>query len=221
LIDQIDKTAIAATDVVAIESNRDATLPLILDQDEWWEPANQAAESFPMNHFLSISFREDHHGCRPEQLAMEAGEPQSLRGESAAAGPAILQSNLKLADGRISGTLTNNSTATMTDIRIEAANGSCRVNRTALDPGAQMDVDAPLSSDRIPPSGLPADAADIAPDRTDRIQALLKSGGWASVECQMPDAASVPVCKDVAPIEHWQLLRAVVPLAELTRPGKK
>jgi hypothetical protein len=214
LIDQIDKTAMAATDVVAIESNRNVTLPLILDQDEWWEPANQAAESFPKNHFLNISFREDHHGCRPEQLAMKAGEPQSLRGESAVTGPAILQSNLKLADGRISGTLTNNSTATMTDIRIEAANGSCRVNRTALDPGAQMDVDAPLSSDRIPPSGLPADAADIAPDRTDRILALLKSGGWASVECQMPDAASVPVCQDVAPIQHLQLLRAVVPLAD-------
>jgi hypothetical protein len=212
LIDQIDKTTAAATDVVAIESDRNATLPLILDQDEWWEPANQAAESFPMNHFLSISFREDHNGCRPEQLALKAGEPQSLRGESAAPGPALLQSNLKLANGRISGTLTNKSAAAMTDIRIKTANGSSRISGASLDPGAVIDLDIPLSTDPIPPGGLPADAPDIAPDRTDRIAALLATGDWACVECQIPDAPVPPVCKDVSAVQHWQLLRATVAL---------
>jgi len=214
LIDQIDNAPVAATDVVAVESNRDLTLPLALEENEWWEPANQAAESFPLNHFLSISFREDHHGCRPQQLMLKAGEPQSLRGESIPAGPELLEANLKLANGRISGTLSNKSAAAMTDIRIKTANGSCRISRASLDPGAVIDVDIPLSADPIPPGGLPADAADIAPDRTDRIEVLIKSGGWALIECQMPDAAPVPVCKDIAPIQHWQLLRAVVPLAD-------
>jgi hypothetical protein len=213
LIDQIDSTAVAATDIVVIESNRDATLTLSLDQNEWWEPANQAAQSFPINHFLSISFREDHHGCRPEQLALKAGEPQSLRGESSAASPAILEAILKLANGRVSGTLKNKSTEPMSDVRIETRSGSCRISGS-LAAGATIDVSEPLSTQNRAPMDIPADAADIAPDRTDRIQALLESGHWACVECQMPHAASVPVCKDISPVGHWQLLRDMAPLSE-------
>jgi hypothetical protein len=80
--------------------------------------------------------------------------------------------------------------------------------------GATIDVNEPLSTRNMAPMDLPADAADIAPDRTDRIQALLESGHWACVECQMPNAASVPVCKDISPVGHWQLLRAMAPLSE-------
>jgi hypothetical protein len=212
LVDQIDNSALARTDVVAVQSDRDVTLPLALDSDEWWEPANQAAESFPANYFVNISFLEDRHGCRPEQLALRPFEPQSLRGESALVGPALMESNLKLAGGRISGTLTNKSSAAMSDICIETSAGSCRLSRPALAAGATMAVHEPLSAAPLPPRDLPEDAWDIAPDRTDRIAALLATGSWAIVLCQMPDVTAPPVCKDVSPIQHWQMLRATMAL---------
>jgi hypothetical protein len=211
LVDQIDNAAVARTDIVAIESNRDVTLPLDLNPNEWWEPANQAAESFPANYFVSISFREDHHGCRPEQLALEAHQAQSLRGESAVIGPGLLEANLKVAAGRIGGTLTNKSAAAMTDISIETAGGNCHLGQP-LAAGATVQVDEKLSAAAAIPGDLPGDAGDIAPDRTDRIAALLSTRNWATVQCQMPDAPAPPVCKDVSPIQHWEMLRATMAL---------
>jgi hypothetical protein len=211
LVDQVDNSAVARTDIVAIESNRDVTLPLDLDANEWWEPANQAAESFPANYFVNISFREDHHGCRPEQLALEAHQPQSLRGESAVIGPALLEANLKVTAGRIGGTLTNKSAAAMTDIEIQTAGGNCQLEKP-LGAGATVQVDQKLTAAALKPGDLPGDAGDIAPDRTDRIDAMVKSGDWACIACQMPEAEAVAVSKGVSAVQHWEMVRAVVGL---------
>jgi hypothetical protein len=214
IIDQVDGLPIAATDLIAVESNRDEKLPLSLEDHEWWEPANQAAMTFSRDRFLDMDFHEDIHGCYPRELSLTAGEAQSLRGESSVAGSALLDGDLSLqkdATGktRITGTLTNRSAAPMTDIQIATSAGNCLIAQPSLAAGASLKLDEPLSSQPIAFNALPPDVLDVSSDRNDREAALIGSGR-ACVYCQMPDISGVKVLDGVEPQMHWQLMRAVV-----------
>jgi hypothetical protein len=108
------------------------------------------------------------------------------------------------------GKLTNKSSTAMTDIQIETAAGNVRLAQ-ALAAGATVDLDQAVGGEGISPFGLPEDVGDVAPERADRIEELVKSG-QACLVCQMPDAADVNV--GVGVDVHRQILRAVFPLAK-------
>ena len=98
----------------------------------------------------------------------------------------------------------------MTDIHILTASGNFEIGQS-LAAGATVDLDQLPTSDPISFSDLPADVTDLSPERTDRIDELVKSG-QAEVLCQMPDAMDVKVGPD--PRSHRQILRAVLPISK-------
>jgi len=215
LVDQADDSIVAATDVIAVNADEPERVGLSLDRNEWWEPANQAAREFGSNRFVDANCRQDKTGCRPEWVRLNGNEAQAWHGEAANLGPALLHAELVLRDNNagtvhLTGRLSNQSRAVMSDIQIVTARGNFRLAQP-LAAGATIDLDEAASAEPISLSGLPEDAGDVAPERADRIEELVKSG-QAGVICQMPDAADVNV--GVGAQVHWQILRAVFPLAK-------
>jgi hypothetical protein len=96
IVDQVDDSILAATDIVAVRSERSQSVRMSLDEDEWWEPANQAARSFDPGRFVDAVCREDRSGCRPERIQLTGGEAQSWHGEAAFAQPGWLRAKLTL-----------------------------------------------------------------------------------------------------------------------------
>jgi hypothetical protein len=215
LVDQIDDSAVAATDIVTLNSTHPMLLPLSLDKNEWWEPANQAARLFSPDRFVDATCHQDKTGSRPEWVYLNGIEPQSWHGEAANLGPGLLRAELRLqqhADKSIHliGKLTNVATTTMTDIHILTASGNFEIGQPVA-AGATADLDQLLNSDPISFAELPADVIDLSPERADRIDELVKSGR-AEVLCEMSDAKDVKVGLDAQ--AHWQILRAVLPIAK-------
>ncbi|MGD1276917.1 MAG: hypothetical protein ABR964_06815 [Tepidisphaeraceae bacterium] len=222
LIDQVDAATVAMTDLVAVESSRGARLGLSLDEHGWWEPANQSAGTFAADRFVDPGFHQDRQGCRPEHLSLLASEPQSLRGETIGPGAALLEASLVLSrdssgNATLRGKLSNRSSFAVKDIQIATSAGNCRLGGTqdfSLMPGASIEIDAALSQQPISTGDLPPDVVDIAPDRTDRIAALVRGGDFACIDGWMPDAPAVKVIDSAQAQSHWQLTRAVVPLSK-------
>jgi hypothetical protein len=215
LVDQMDDSVVAATDIIALNSGRPVLLPLSLDKSEWWEPANQAAHFFSPDRFLDANFHEDKTGCRPEWVRLNGIEPQAWHGEAANRGPGLLRADLRLersADHAIHliGKLTNAATTAMTDTYILTASGNFEIGEP-LAAGASVDLDQLPVSDPISFPGLPADITDLSPERADRIEELVKFG-QAEVICQMPDAVDLKVGPNAQ--LHWQILRAVLPISK-------
>ncbi|MGD0463832.1 MAG: hypothetical protein ABSB74_15200 [Tepidisphaeraceae bacterium] len=215
MVDQVDDSILAATDIVAVRSERSQSAPMSLDENEWWEPANQAARSFDPGRFVDALCREDRRGCRPERIQLTGGEAQSWHGESAFARPGWLRAKLTLhrdaaGNPHLAGKLTNTAASVLTDIQIATAAGNFRLGQS-LSAGASMDVDEAISNQPIALSGLPADVGDVSPDRADAVEQLVK-GGFACVYCQMPEARDLKVVDGVEAEQHWQVLRAAVEL---------
>jgi hypothetical protein len=175
LIDQADGKVVATTDLLAVRSNKTERLPLELNPLEWWEPANQAAGNFSPNRFLDFKFQEDQEGCRPTELFLSAGEPQSLRGQTMGTGKPVIGMTLRVQNGFVVGTVTNLSDDPIQNMRIATASGNGEIS-DALAPGATIQVNCALNDTAIAMDGLPVDVFDITPDRTDRIDSLVKSG---------------------------------------------
>jgi hypothetical protein len=215
LVDQIDDSAVAATDIISLNSGHPQLVPLSPDKNEWWEPANQAARLFFPDRFLDATCHEDKTGCRPEWVKLNGIEPQSWYGELANLGPGLLRANLHLEQRpdhtiHLIGKLTNASSTAMTDIHVSTASGNFAIDQP-LASGASIDLNQPATSDPISFSGLPADITDLSPERADRIEDLIKSG-QAEVICQMPDATDVKVGLESQ--THWQILRAVLSISK-------
>jgi hypothetical protein len=215
LVDQADDSAVAATDVIAVNADEPKMVGLSLDKNEWWEPANQAAREFRSNRFVDAHCRQDKTGCRPEWVRLNGGEAQAWHGEAANLGPGLLNAEFVLSKNNagiahLTGRLSNKSSTVMTDIQIETTAGNFRLAQP-LAAGATIDLDEAASAKPITLTGLPEDFGDVAPERADRIEELVKSG-QACVICQMPDAANVKV--GVGAEARWQILRAVFPLAK-------
>ena len=215
LVDQVDDSTLAATDIIALNADHPQLLQVSLDKTEWWEPANQAARSFGPDRFVDASCHEDKTGCRPQWVRLNGFEPQSWHGEAANPGPGLLRADLHLQQRsdkstHLVGKLTNASTSTMMDIHILTASGNFETGQP-LAAGAIVELDQLPTSDPISFSGLPADITDLSPERADRTDELVKSGR-AELFCQMPDAADVKVGLD--PQVHLQILRAVVRISK-------
>jgi hypothetical protein len=215
LMDQVNDSVVAATDVIAVNANHPRWVPLSLDKNEWWEPANQGARLLRSNRFVDANCRQDKTGCRPEWVNLSGMEAQAWHGEAADLGLGLLKCHFHLSQGsdklvHLVGKLTNISTTPMTDIQISTSAGNFKI-AGPLAPGATIDLDQPPSSNPISFPGLPADVTDISPERADPIDALVKSG-QAEVICQMPDAANVRVGSGTQ--DHWQILRAILPLSK-------
>ncbi|MGA2442333.1 MAG: hypothetical protein ABSH08_15375 [Tepidisphaeraceae bacterium] len=220
LVDQADDSIVAATDVIAVNADEPQRVRLSLDVNEWWEPANQAAREFGSNRFVDANCRQDKTGCRPEWVRLDGTEAQAWHGEAADLGPALLNAEFVLrnnnaAKGKpspgiahLTGRLSNKSSTMMTDIQIETAAGNFRLAQP-LAAGATIDLDEAVSGEPISLAGLPEDVGDVAPERADRIEELVKSGR-ACVICQMPDALDVKVGPEIE--RHWQVLRAMTPI---------
>ena len=215
IVDQVDDSAIAAIDIISLNSGHPQLVPLSPDKNEWWEPANQAARLFSPDRFLDAICHEDKTGCRPEWINLNGIEPQSWHGESANRGPGLLRADLRLEQRpdhtiHLIGKLTNASSTTMTDIHVSTASGNFAIGEP-LAAGTSVDFDQPATSDPISFSGLPADITDLSPERADRIDDLIKSG-QAEVLCQMPDAQQVKIGPEAQ--THWQILRVILPISK-------
>ncbi len=96
LVDQVDDSMVAATDIIAVNSRRAKWARMKLDENEWWEPANQAARSFGPERFVDAVCREDRNGCRPEWIRLTGGEAQAWHGETAGTGRAVVAGEVEL-----------------------------------------------------------------------------------------------------------------------------
>jgi hypothetical protein len=210
LIDQADDAAVAATDVLAIRSTSAVSAKLSLNESEWWEPANQAARSFSPDRFVDAQFHEDKTGCRPELASLNGAWPLSWHGELASPGPAALRAALHLDGSHLTGTLTNLSGSSMTEIQIVTAAGNFHVSQT-LPAGGSLAINLQADRNPIAFTDLPADVGDISPERADRVDERVREG-QACVLAAMPDAAAV--APGVAVESHAQLLRAVASLGK-------
>jgi hypothetical protein len=202
LIDQINNQVVASTDLVTFESNRKADYSPDLSETEWWEPANQSAANFGLNRFLDFDFREDQKGCRPAQLRLKAFEPQSLRGESITALRPFISASLSIQKSTITAKITNNSPFIIEAIQILTKDGITAIDQS-INAGRSINVSAILQMQSTPLDSIPADYANISPDRTERIQSMIKSGNFACVIGKLIDPADE---------NHWQIIRALVPI---------
>jgi len=215
LVDQADGKIVAMTDLLSFRSQRDENWRLLLDPAEWWEPANQAAANFSVNRFLQFDSRQDQEGCRPSDLKLRGGEPQSLRGQTMASAPPMIGINLRVEHNptRVVGTLSNLGAARIVDLQVATAWGNARL-AAGLNPGDSVNVELPLSDQEIRLDGLPEDALDLTPDRTDRIADLVKSGQLVCVLGEMPTAAEAQVADIAAAHQDWLVIRAVGTIAK-------
>jgi hypothetical protein len=212
LIDQINDSTVAASDIIALNSDDPMRVNLSLDPNEFWEPANQGARTYRPDRFVDAQCREDRIGCRPEFIDLTGSEAQAWHGEATNLGSPLLKATLHIqsqnSGPHLVGSITNLSTTILQDIQIATTAGNVHASKP-IDPGVTIDLDDPLSTDPIAPDGLPTNVGDISPDRASRIDALIKSG-QACIYCQMPQAPAINVGPAVA--EHWQVLRAVEPI---------
>jgi hypothetical protein len=213
LVDQADGKVVAVTDLLAFRSSRTETWRMLLDPSEWWEPANQSAGNFGPNRFLEFNFREDRDGCRPGELKLRAGDPVSLRGQTLSTAPPTIGLDLRVerdasGEARVVGKLSNLGAAPIIDLQISTALGNGRIDG-ALAPGSSVSVDCPLTGQEIEIDGLPEDALDLTPDRTDRIAGLVKAGKVVCVTGEMPEAVGATVAEVGAERKGWCMIRAV------------
>jgi hypothetical protein len=206
VVDQVNDSIVAATDIVSVRSERSQSVRMPLDENEWWEPANQAARSFGRDRFVDAVCLEDRRGCRPDRIRLIGGEAQSWHGEAAPGGAGLLRAKLRLrrdeaGNMHLFGTLTNTGASVLSDIQIATDAGNFRIG-SPLAAGASMDVDAAISKDPIALSGLPADVGDVSPDRADAVERFVKNG-FACVYCQKAQGDG-----------HWTVLRAAVELGQ-------
>jgi hypothetical protein len=217
LVDQVDGVVVGATDIVAVKSERSESVRLGLDEDEWWEPANQAARSFGVDRFVDAISREDRKGCRPEVMRLVGGEAQAWHGEVAMGGPGVLGAKLELrrdsAGGvRLIGTITNLGKGVVSDIQVETAAGDFLASGE-IGIGMTTNVDVGVSGKGIGFEGLPGDVLDVSPGRADGVEALVKGGGVGCVYCLMSDGAGALKVGDGVEVgRHWEVVRAVVGL---------
>jgi hypothetical protein len=215
VVDHVNDSIVAATDIVSVRSERSQSVRMLLDENEWWEPANQAARSFGRDRFVDAVCQEDRRGCRPDKIRLIGGEAQSWHGEAALGGAGWLRAKLRLRrdeaeNVHLVGTLTNAAASVLSDIQIATDAGNFRIGQP-LAAGASMDVDAAISKEAIALSGLPADVWDVSPDRADAVERLTKSG-FACVYCQMPEARDLRVVDGAEGERHWEVIRAMVEL---------
>jgi hypothetical protein len=219
LVDQVNGVVVGATDVVAVKSERSESVRLDLDEDEWWEPANQADRSFGVDRFVDARSREDRRGCRPEVIRLTGGEAQAWHGEVSPGGAGILLgAKLALRSGaggmRLVGTITNLGKGVLRDIQVETGAGDFLVGGE-VDGGKTTDVDVLVSGKGIGFGGLPGDVLDVSPGRGDGVEALVKGGGVGCVYCLVGDGAGGMKGGDGVEVgKHWEVLRAVVGLGE-------
>lgn len=204
LVDQVDDSTVAATDIIAVNSPRAKWVWMGLDENEWWEPANQAARSFGPERFVDAACHEDKKGCRPDWIRLTGGEAQAWHGETAGTEGALLRAKLRVRRDRagnvhLVGKLVNASANVMRDIQIETVEGNCRIGQS-LGGGASVDVDEEVGNQAIVMNGLPGDVGDVAPERADRVEQLVKSG-FACVYCRIGEDR-----------EHWEMARAAAEL---------
>jgi hypothetical protein len=214
-VDQVGDSIVGATDIFALKSRSPVVVPVELDKDEWWEPANQAARSLSADRFVDAECRQDRTGCRPEVVKLNGTEPQAWHGEIDGLGAAYLRADLSLsqdagATWHLRGKLMNVGKSAMTDIFVETKSGNFRIPGS-LAAAATMDVDATASGEPIALDGLANDVGDVAPGRADRVEEMVRDG-MACVVCQMPEADEVKVGRGVD--EHWEVLRAVVQVGD-------
>jgi hypothetical protein len=211
LVDQVDDSLVGATDIVGVKSERSESVRLSLDEDEWWEPANQAARTFGRDRFVDANCLEDRKGCRPVVVRLVGGEAQAWHGEKSLAGRGFLLAKLELnrdAAGkvRLAGRITNVGAGVLSDIQVETAGGNFVVSGE-LAAGKSVDVDEGVSGKAIGLSGLPVDVGDVSPDRADGVEEMVK-GGFGCVYCQMAGENNLRVRVEVE--GRWDVLRAVV-----------
>jgi hypothetical protein len=205
LVDQVDGTAVAATDIVTVKSVRSQWVRMSLDKSEWWEPANQAARSFGPDRFVDAACRQDREGCRPDWIRLVGGEAQSWHGEAADLGQGLLNAKLKLHRSRtgemgLIGLLSNDSSAAISDIQVETNQGNFRIGQS-VGAGATVTVNAAATNQAIVMNGLPADVGDIAPERADRVEGCVKSGS-ACVYGQTSDGGRPEMLRAVEELER-------------------
>ncbi len=207
LVDQVDDHLVAATDIVAVKSEWSGVAEVAFNENEWWEPANQAARSFGADRFVDASCLEDRVGCRPDAMRLLGGEAQSWHGEMALSGAGVLRAKLGVrrdaaGNVRLVGSLTNTSDGALSDIWVETGVGNFKVGGS-LAAGGSVDVDVAVGKEPIVLSGLQADVGDVAVDRADAVERMVK-GGSACVYCQMAVGAE----------RHWEVVRALVELGK-------
>jgi hypothetical protein len=217
LIDQAGNATVAQSDLVEITSGRNQTYSMSLDPSEWWEPARPPRVLVnPEDPFMDVFFRQDREGTRPEELTLGRGQALTLRGNRIAQGKKLIEAKLSLSGkttgpARIVGTISNLSPAPLTDIQITTSRGNCRIPHE-IAPGQTINVDQPLAASTDSSSGLPAEAMDLAPLQTDRVNDIVAQGHAVCITAQSPAAAPIKVIDGIDAQNHWLVIRMLANL---------
>jgi hypothetical protein len=223
----------------------------------WWLPAS--VDSYSRGGIITdVDFHQTDSGNAPEAMLINVWNMRFLRGETVAAGPAVLDAKLEMkrakgpngADSyRLVGTIKNLTGKPLVNVRIGTwegyavapdrsaepllpllarleANSEARVDAVIV---AIADTPAPrqMNYGRYGVESSPVDASqvwqlarELAGRRAHRADVLMQSGAWAAVYAERPDADPPASLREPgARQQHYELIRAVVPLAgDTSRP---
>ncbi|MBC7782308.1 MAG: hypothetical protein H7144_00595 [Burkholderiales bacterium] len=234
-VEQVDDRIIAADDVALVYSPRSARYNVRSEPAVWWQPVpngNRYSAGSAMT--LPTTTDQDYRGNLPAPMWIDIWNWRFLYGRRYLDQPAMIEANLTLKEGVLSGSITNKSDRTLTTIQLKTATESAAFVGT-LPPSQTRDIRLKLAAGvrtledvLIPPpkegEGNPfyghRQAENIAYEslfaisevRQQAVTRLLKDGHVAVFATIEDPTTDLIIDNPTALIKHAGMLRAIVRL---------
>jgi hypothetical protein len=236
LLDEIGGARVASTDLVGVYAPRTTEYDLATETESWWRPtAEQNWYGGGGNIHIEIPVHQDYRGTRPLPLPINVWNIRFLQGDQIGSAAPTIGAKLTQSNGELHGTIGNLAGFAINPLAVRTNQGVLRLSGK-IEPGASMPISGKLNrKDRTfattqmtqqerwqmynmnqessaQPS-LPT-AGDIAAERSDRIDQLLKDRDDVAViyaQFEAPPERVKLEEKDVKE-QHVGLIRAVVPI---------
>jgi hypothetical protein len=169
LVDQVDGSAVARADVVALYSPRTTEYDVATPAESWWEPASPGSDAFyyARGSGTEVTFHQTYRDSRPEPMTVNVWNLRFLRGSTVAKAPALLDASLSIKGSgdsarRVVGTVTNTGPTALTHLAVRTKDGICVFDQRApgasrIEPGKTVTIDAVIdpevrATDEIDPN---------------------------------------------------------------------
>jgi hypothetical protein len=161
LIDQIDDTAVATTELVGFSSSVQTNRAGWAGADNsalWWQPAIPGLVApQDMRTEQDLGFHESDGGNHPERLVIEPGRPRFLRADHVGAAPPVVEVALSIHGPEsaplLVGTIRNVSAQSLTSLRVRTRLGVVTIPLVggALPPGHILTISLPAIGEAFAP----------------------------------------------------------------------
>jgi hypothetical protein len=240
LIDQVEGLTAADLTVAGLYSPSTTTYDLTCDPESWWQPATETMYYGRQGRAVELPSHQDYRGTRPVNLPVNIWNLRFIEGQKTVAAAPMIAADLSLKDDRLTGTIRNLGETALVDVQFRTGDSTANHEGPPIAPGQTVQIDLPLvrrgdSFDAFTPferAAVPQDTnwtnqtttvdqveptpwslAGLAPQRSKKIDKLLRRGGRVCITAALtPATPAVKLHAEGILHKHAAFVRAVFPL---------